>query len=90
MPTNWIHLAVASGLCAATNGLFAKLTTTTLTTSLAAALAAALSLPKDSRVVELAVRGVCSSPPPSTIGKKHVVADLKALAAHGPDSSSSL
>ncbi|KAA8895084.1 hypothetical protein FN846DRAFT_785494 [Sphaerosporella brunnea] len=61
MSTNWIHLAVASGLCAATNGLFAKLTTTTLTSTLAASLAVALSLELDSngpRAVELFVRGL--------------------------------
>jgi len=35
MALSWLHLAVLSGLCAATNGLFAKLTTTSLTSSLA-------------------------------------------------------
>jgi hypothetical protein len=58
MPTNWIHLAVASGLCAATNGLFAKLTTST-TTSFASHIVAALSLSPDSlAVVEIVVRGL--------------------------------
>lgn len=61
MHTNWIYLAVASGLCAAINGLFAKLTTTTLTTSFSSALAGLLSLPQDSKAVEYAIRGVSFS-----------------------------
>lgn len=44
MRTNWIHLAIASGICAAANGLFAKLTTTSLTSTISHALAKALGL----------------------------------------------
>ncbi|KAL9113082.1 MAG: hypothetical protein Q9227_002694 [Pyrenula ochraceoflavens] len=41
----WLLLAIASGACAAINGVFAKLTTTSLTTSLATSLSHLLSLP---------------------------------------------
>ncbi|PFH60276.1 hypothetical protein XA68_11196 [Ophiocordyceps unilateralis] len=54
----WILLAVASGACAAFNGAFAKLTTTSLTSGLAHAIARRLRLSDDAnRFVELAVRG---------------------------------
>jgi len=57
MPTKWIQLAVGSGLAAATNGLFAKLTTTSLTSDFSAVLAGLLSLEKDNKLVEFVVRG---------------------------------
>lgn len=56
MRTNWIHLAIASGICAATNGLFAKLTTTSLTSTISHALAKALGLGGAVQAVEVAVR----------------------------------
>ncbi|KAI5795555.1 hypothetical protein EDC01DRAFT_614858 [Geopyxis carbonaria] len=55
--SSWIQLAILSGVCAATNGLFAKLTTTTLTTSIAASLATLFGLPGDSKFIEYLVRG---------------------------------
>ncbi|CUS13697.1 unnamed protein product [Tuber aestivum] len=55
---SWLHLAVASGLAAAFNGLFAKLTTTALTTSLSASIARLFSLPADSKVIEYVIRGM--------------------------------
>jgi hypothetical protein len=60
MQSNWVQLAIGSGICAAVNGLFAKLTTTTLTSSLASALATALGIGEGggSKFVEVAVRGV--------------------------------
>ena len=58
MRTNWIHLAIASGICAATNGLFAKLTTTSLTSTISHALAEALGLDGAAKAVEVAVRAV--------------------------------
>ncbi len=59
MSAKWIQLAVGSGLAAATNGLFAKLTTTSLTSDFSGALAGLLSLEKDNKFVEFVVRGVC-------------------------------
>ncbi|KAI9752838.1 MAG: hypothetical protein M4579_005453 [Chaenotheca gracillima] len=56
--TPWIPLAVASGACAAFNGVFAKLTTTELTTSIASAVAGGFGLNRDSKAVEYIVRGV--------------------------------
>ncbi|KAI5813335.1 hypothetical protein BZA77DRAFT_121894 [Pyronema omphalodes] len=54
---NWFTLALLSGLCAATNGLFAKLTTTALTTSIAHSVAGFIGL--ESQVgVEVVVRGI--------------------------------
>lgn len=61
MATDWIYLAIGSGLAAGLNGLFAKLVTTTLTSSLASAVAALFSLPENSKVVEYLVRGVTHS-----------------------------
>lgn len=54
---NWVPLALLSGLCAATNGLFAKLTTTALTTSIAHSIAGFLGLESQAGV-EVVVRGV--------------------------------
>ncbi|KAG0130706.1 hypothetical protein HOY82DRAFT_363239 [Tuber indicum] len=55
---SWLHLAVGSGIAAAFNGLFAKLTTTVLTTSLSSSIARLFSLPDDSKAVEYVVRGI--------------------------------
>ncbi|RMZ84707.1 hypothetical protein DV737_g903, partial [Chaetothyriales sp. CBS 132003] len=53
----WIVLAVSSGVCAALNGVFAKLTTTALTSNLSAAIASFFSLDVHNKIVDLAVRG---------------------------------
>ncbi|KAL2267052.1 hypothetical protein VTJ83DRAFT_4329 [Remersonia thermophila] len=53
----WILLALASGACAAFNGVFAKLTTTELTTSLSSRISSLLGLDKAENVVEWVVRG---------------------------------
>ncbi|KAI6781399.1 Transmembrane protein-like protein [Emericellopsis cladophorae] len=50
--TQWIFFAVASGACAAFNGVFAKLTTTSLTTSLSNSIANALGLSDWETVME--------------------------------------
>ncbi|KAF2829462.1 hypothetical protein CC86DRAFT_437242 [Ophiobolus disseminans] len=54
----WLILAIASGGCAAFNGVFAKLTTTELTTSWSAAIAAAFGLASSNKLVEYAIRGL--------------------------------
>ncbi|KID90795.1 transcription initiation factor IIA small subunit [Metarhizium guizhouense ARSEF 977] len=56
--TQWIVYAVASGACAAFNGVFAKLTTTELTSTLAHKLATVLSLSSHENIVEIAVRAI--------------------------------
>ncbi|KAF7872793.1 uncharacterized protein EAF02_008864 [Botrytis sinoallii] len=56
--SQWILLAVASGACAAFNGVFAKLTTTQLTTSFAEHVAGFLGLGEGEKVVEYGVRGI--------------------------------
>ncbi|PSS16611.1 hypothetical protein M430DRAFT_103673 [Amorphotheca resinae ATCC 22711] len=56
--SQWIVLAVASGACAAFNGVFAKLTTTELTTSFATGIANILGLGKGEKVVEVVIRGM--------------------------------
>ncbi|EXV00947.1 drug/metabolite transporter (DMT) superfamily protein [Metarhizium robertsii] len=56
--TQWIVYAVASGACAAFNGVFAKLTTTELTSTLAHKLATVLSLSSHENIVEVAVRAI--------------------------------
>ncbi|CCU74702.1 hypothetical protein BGHDH14_bgh03107 [Blumeria hordei DH14] len=53
---DWIVLSVASGICAALNGAFAKLTTTELTSSLATVLASWISLESFPSLVEAFVR----------------------------------
>ncbi|KIW33711.1 uncharacterized protein PV07_00539 [Cladophialophora immunda] len=53
----WIVLAVSSGACAAFNGVFAKLTTTSLTSNLSSSIATFLSLSPSNRFIDLAVRG---------------------------------
>ncbi|KAK4448068.1 transcription initiation factor iia small subunit [Podospora aff. communis PSN243] len=57
----WIVLALASGGCAAFNGVFAKLTTTELTTSLSQAIARFLGLSAIEGGIELVTRAVSSS-----------------------------
>ena len=52
----WIILAVSSGACAAINGVFAKLTTTTLTSSWSAAIAALFGLTPDNNIVNFLLR----------------------------------
>ncbi|PQE10321.1 Transmembrane 42 protein [Rutstroemia sp. NJR-2017a WRK4] len=56
--SQWILLAVASGACAAFNGVFAKLTTTQLTTSFAESVANFFGLGEGEKVVEYGVRGI--------------------------------
>ncbi|KEF53130.1 uncharacterized protein A1O9_11038 [Exophiala aquamarina CBS 119918] len=53
----WIVLAVSSGACAAFNGVFAKLTTTSLTSTLSSHIALLLSLSATNKIVEFLVRG---------------------------------
>jgi drug/metabolite transporter (DMT)-like permease len=52
----WIILAISSGACAAINGVFAKLTTTTLTSSWSAGLASMFGLSADNNVVNFLLR----------------------------------
>ncbi|KAI9705520.1 MAG: hypothetical protein M1836_006275 [Candelina mexicana] len=54
----WLAFAVASGACAAFNGVFAKLTTTELTSTWAGAIAGVLGLGRDNRVVEVGIRAM--------------------------------
>ena len=56
--TQWLIYAIASGGCAALNGVFAKLTTTKLTTARAKAIAQSFGSNESSVVFELLVRGV--------------------------------
>ncbi|KAJ9650821.1 hypothetical protein H2198_009888 [Neophaeococcomyces mojaviensis] len=53
----WIVLAIASGACAAINGVFAKLTTTALTSSFASTISSMLGLNENNNYVNLALRG---------------------------------
>ncbi|KAL1311183.1 hypothetical protein AAFC00_001380 [Neodothiora populina] len=55
--TKWLAFAISSGACAALNGVFAKLTTTTLTTSWAESLSHVFGLSEPNRFVEVLVRG---------------------------------
>ncbi|KAH8808944.1 transcription initiation factor IIA, gamma subunit, helical domain-containing protein [Xylogone sp. PMI_703] len=54
----WITLAIASGACAAFNGVFAKLTTTKLTTDFATSIAGLFGLDKGEKVVEYIIRAM--------------------------------
>ncbi|RFU31147.1 hypothetical protein B7463_g5155, partial [Scytalidium lignicola] len=54
----WITLAIASGACAAFNGVFAKLTTTQLTTSFATTIAGLFGLDKMEKGVEYIIRAI--------------------------------
>ncbi|KAK3643371.1 hypothetical protein LTR22_015674 [Elasticomyces elasticus] len=55
--THWLFYAIASGGCAALNGVFAKLTTTQLTTTRATSISLLFGFSEPSRIVELLVRG---------------------------------
>ncbi|KAL5089835.1 hypothetical protein Trisim1_004951 [Trichoderma cf. simile WF8] len=55
---HWMFFAVASGACAAFNGVFAKLTTTELTTNISTAIAKALGIQSHSQIVEIIVRSI--------------------------------
>ncbi|KAG6007624.1 hypothetical protein E4U21_005705 [Claviceps maximensis] len=54
----WMLYAIASGACAALNGVFAKLTTTTLTSSISSSIAHLLRLTSYENVVEILIRGI--------------------------------
>ncbi|KAG6995643.1 hypothetical protein G7Y79_00043g079270 [Physcia stellaris] len=56
--TPWLALAVASGACAAFNGVFAKLTTTSLTTSWSTSVADAFHLSSPNRPIEFLIRAI--------------------------------
>ncbi|KAH7160268.1 hypothetical protein B0J13DRAFT_617047 [Dactylonectria estremocensis] len=56
--TQWVFYAVASGACAAFNGVFAKLTTTELTGSLSNKIADTFGLSDFENIVEVAVRAL--------------------------------
>ncbi|ESU11238.1 hypothetical protein FGSG_05302 [Fusarium graminearum PH-1] len=64
MPSNWslrsqwMFFAVASGACAAFNGVFAKLTTTQLTTNLSNGIASLIGLSSHKDIIEYLVRGM--------------------------------
>lgn len=57
--TQWLFYALASGACAALNGVFAKLTTTELTSTWATAISHFFGLKHESIIFEGIVRGVC-------------------------------
>ncbi|KAF1982226.1 hypothetical protein K402DRAFT_319864, partial [Aulographum hederae CBS 113979] len=54
----WLLTAVASGACAAFNGVFAKLTTTELTSTWSHAVSVFLGMGENNRFVELVIRGL--------------------------------
>ncbi|KAF2708770.1 hypothetical protein K504DRAFT_380154 [Pleomassaria siparia CBS 279.74] len=54
----WLILAIASGACAAFNGVFAKLTTTELTASWASTIAQIFNLSPSNKIVEFGIRGL--------------------------------
>ncbi|KAF4435046.1 Transmembrane 42 [Fusarium acutatum] len=56
--SQWMFFAVASGACAAFNGVFAKLTTTQLTTNLSDSIAKLIGLSSHEHIVEYLVRGI--------------------------------
>lgn len=56
--TQWLIYAIASGGCAALNGVFAKLTTTQLTTTWATGISHLFGLEEPSVLVEGVIRGV--------------------------------
>ncbi|KAH7244696.1 hypothetical protein B0J15DRAFT_500573 [Fusarium solani] len=56
--SGWMFFAVASGACAAFNGVFAKLTTTELTTTLSNWIAQLLGLSSHEHIVEYVVRAL--------------------------------
>ncbi|KAF2645634.1 hypothetical protein P280DRAFT_368970, partial [Massarina eburnea CBS 473.64] len=55
---SWLVLAVASGACAAFNGVFAKLTTTELTASWSSSIAQTFHLSPSNKIVEYGIRGL--------------------------------
>ncbi|PTB42812.1 hypothetical protein M441DRAFT_66581 [Trichoderma asperellum CBS 433.97] len=55
---HWMFFAVASGACAAFNGVFAKLTTTQLTTSISNGIAHGLGIAAHEKIVEVVVRAI--------------------------------
>ncbi|KAF5244536.1 hypothetical protein FANTH_7679 [Fusarium anthophilum] len=55
--SQWMFFAVASGACAAFNGVFAKLATTQLTTNLSDSVAKLIGLSAHEHIVEYIVRG---------------------------------
>ena len=56
--TQWLVYAVASGGCAALNGVFAKLTTTQLTTTWASIISHLFGFSEPSKFIEVLIRGV--------------------------------
>ena len=56
--TQWLFYSLASGACAALNGVFAKLTTTQLTSEWATGISHLFGLKHESVFFEGAVRGV--------------------------------
>ncbi|KAK6429242.1 hypothetical protein LTR95_014610 [Oleoguttula sp. CCFEE 5521] len=54
---SWLPYAIASGACAALNGVFAKLTTTSLTSSWSSALSSLLGLGNHNTIIETVIRG---------------------------------
>ncbi|KAJ4164928.1 hypothetical protein LMH87_006581 [Akanthomyces muscarius] len=56
--TQWIFFAMASGVCAAFNGAFAKLTTTDLTTSLSNGISNLIGLAEHKNIVEYVIRAM--------------------------------
>ncbi|KAG5972402.1 hypothetical protein E4U58_006612 [Claviceps cyperi] len=57
-PNPWVLYAMASGACAAFNGVFAKLTTTSLTSTLSSSIAHLLHLPGYHNAFEVLIRGI--------------------------------
>ncbi|KAI7284807.1 hypothetical protein KC345_g2097 [Hortaea werneckii] len=57
--SGWLFYAVASGGCAALNGVFAKLTTTQLTTTWATHVSRVFGLEEPSHITNVLVRGLC-------------------------------
>ncbi|RMY14457.1 hypothetical protein D0868_01437 [Hortaea werneckii] len=56
--SGWLFYAIASGGCAALNGVFAKLTTTQLTTTWATNVSRILGLEEPSHITDVLVRGL--------------------------------
>ncbi|RMY62650.1 hypothetical protein D0864_12771 [Hortaea werneckii] len=56
--SGWLFYAIASGGCAALNGVFAKLTTTQLTTTWATHVSRVFGLEEPSHIMEVLVRGL--------------------------------
>ncbi|OQO09611.1 hypothetical protein B0A48_05013 [Cryoendolithus antarcticus] len=55
---SWLPYTIASGACAALNGVFAKLTTTSLTSSWSSAVSSLLGLGNHNTIIETVIRGV--------------------------------